>query len=389
MRTRENFRRGANSSSRLARRRRPRRECASEFVTHEGEEKPFAPRHAVAPEFCAEILRLLSSGFRGLSLIQSRPRRLRRICICHVELYLKIRCVDFRRHCRIHRFCRRCASFRRSRIQALAEILRLLSSGFRGLSLDILARGSPPLAKRHRLRVFRQTLRCALRQRAMAPFLARAPHPSVERARKGKPLRTRENFRRGANSSSRLARRRRPRRERASEFVTHEGEEKPFAPRHAVAPEFCAEILRLLSSGFRGLSLIQSRPRRLRRICICHVELYLKIRCVDFRRHCRIHRFCRRCASFRRSRIQALAEILRLLSSGCGEPRYRARFAANAFAFFVRRSVARCANARWRRFSLARHTHPSNARERAKPLRTRENFRRGANSSRFATRASS
>ena len=35
-----------------------------------------------------------------------------------------------------------------------------------------------------------------------------------------------------------------------------------------------------------------------------------------------------------------------------------------AFAFFVRRSVARCANARWRRFSLARHTHPSNARER-------------------------
>ena len=170
-------------------------------------------------------------------------------------MYLKIRCVDFRRHCRIHRFCRRCASFRRSRIQALAEILRLLSSGFRGLSLDILARGSPPLAKRHRLRVFRQTLRCALRQRAMAPFLARVPHPSVERARKGKPLRTRENFRRGANSSSRLARRRRPRRERASEFVTHEGEEKPFAPRHAVAPEFCAEILRLLSSGFRGLSL--------------------------------------------------------------------------------------------------------------------------------------
>ena len=197
MRTRENFRRGANSSSRLARRRRPRRERASEFVTHEGEEKPFAPRHAVAPEFCAEILRLLSSGFRGLSLIQSRPRRLRRICICHVELYLKIRCVDFRRHCRIHRFCRRCASFRRSRIQALAEILRLLSSGFRGLSLDVLARGSPPLAKRHRLRVFRQTLRRALRQRAKAPFLAHAPHPSVERARKDKPLRTRESFLRG------------------------------------------------------------------------------------------------------------------------------------------------------------------------------------------------
>ena len=301
---------------------------------------------------------------------------------------MKIRCVDFRRHCRIHRFCRRCASFRRSRIQALAEILRLLSSGFRGLSLDILARGSPPLAKRHRLRVFRQTLRCALRQRAMAPFLARAPHPSVERARKGKPLRTRENFRRGANSSSRLARRRRPRRECASEFVTHEGEEKPFAPRHAVAPEFCAEILRLLSSGFRGLSLIQSRPRRLRRICICHVELYLKIRCVDFRRHCRIHRFCRRCASFRRSRIQALAEILRLLSSGFrglsldilarGSPPLAKRHRLRVFRQTLRCALRQRAMAPF----LARAPHPSVERARkGKPLRTRENFRRGANSS--------
>ena len=97
----------------------------------------------------------------------------------------------FRRHCRIHRFCRRCASFRRSRIQALAEILRLLSSGFRAcLSLDILARGSPtPLAraKRHRLRVFVAALRSrsheAANARFCAPFLARAPHPSVERAR--------------------------------------------------------------------------------------------------------------------------------------------------------------------------------------------------------------
>ena len=241
MRTRENFRRGANSSSRLARRRRPRRERASEFVTHEGEEKTVRS----APRGRARVLRGDSPPpLERFSRPEPHPeptRRLRRICICHVELYLKIRCVDFRRHCRIHRFCRRCASFRRSRIQALAEILRLLSSGFRGLSLDILARGSPPLRETSSPSRFSSDapLR-ALRQRAKAPFLARAPHPSVERARKGKPLRTRENFRRGANSSSRLARRRRPRRERASEFVTHEGEEKPFAP----APRGRARVLR-------------------------------------------------------------------------------------------------------------------------------------------------
>ena len=117
-----------------------------------------------------------------------------------------------------------------------------------------------PGEKRRRHSVARDPRDRAPHQRAMAPFFARARHPPVKRARECEPSRARENLRRGASSSSRLARRRRPRRERASKFPTNEREEKPFAPRHAFAPEF------RLSQRFFALALCSVAPfkKRLR-----------------------------------------------------------------------------------------------------------------------------
>ena len=129
-----------------------------------------------------------------------------------------------------------------------------------GLPVDFRAHRSSPLAKRRRRRVSRQTLRRASHHRALASSLARARHPPVERSREGESSRARENVRRAANAPPRLARRRRPRRERASKVPANEREEKPFAPRHALAPALRLSQ-RVLAPALGSVAPLEKRLR--------------------------------------------------------------------------------------------------------------------------------